>query len=207
MKARYLFALALAAACGGGSKAAPAASPVPARAPAASAMPAMDFGGQKVLILPVQAAEGVGTRDEVTSELVFALTERDARTQWVTPDQLRRALRGSPGYAADPGTLPDDAYVHHGERSIVDPLGSVIRRYSALSDARVVVIPRAARWMEAPAGGAGRVRMTAAVVDARNGRVVWYGDADGDERPAFSREALASAAGALAERMLVAESR
>ncbi|HEX8209545.1 MAG TPA: hypothetical protein VF584_05115 [Longimicrobium sp.] len=188
------------AACGG-----PRAAPGPAPVPAPVAMPAMDLGGQRVLILPVQAAEGVGTRDEATSELVFALAERDARTQWVTPDQLRRALRGAPGYAADPGALPDDPYIHHGERSIVDPLGGIVRRYSALTDARVVLIPRAARWM--PGSGGGRVRMTAAVVDARSARVIWHGDAEGDERPAFDRAALASAAAALAERMLVAGSR
>ena len=198
-----LLVLALSA-CGGQRAAAPTVAPPP---PPAASAPAMDFGGQRVLILPVQAAEGVGTRDEATSELVFALTERDARTQWVKPDQLRRALRGSPGYASDPATLPDDEYIHHGERGIVDPLGSIIRRYSALADARVVLIPRAARWMAAADGTRGRVRMTAAVVDARNGRVIWWGDADGDERPAFGREALASAAAALAEKMLVTESR
>ena len=200
MRALVLLALALSA-CGGPRAAAPSGP-----APAPVAMPAMDFGGQRVLILPVQSAEGVGTRDEATSELVFALAERDARTQWVTPEQLRRALRGSPGYAADPGALPDDAYVHHGERSIVDPLGGVVRRYSALTDARVVLIPRAARWVRGT-GTAGRVRMTAAVVDARSARVIWHGDAEGDDRPAFDRAALASAAAALAERMLVAGSR
>ncbi|HEX8675153.1 MAG TPA: hypothetical protein VF710_24850 [Longimicrobium sp.] len=200
MRAFFVLALALAA-CGGQRAAAPGPAPVPAPV----AMPAMDLGGQRVLILPVQAAEGVGTRDEATSELVFALAERDARTQWVTPEQLRRALRAASGYAADPGTLPDDPYIHHGERSIVDPLGGIVRRYSALADARVVVIPRAARWM--PGSGGGRVRMTAAVVDARSARVIWHGDAEGDERPSFDRAALASAAAALAERMLVAGSR
>ncbi len=195
------FVLALALAACGGPRTADPSAPAPA-----VAMPAMDFGGQRVLILPVQAAEGVGTRDEATSELVFALTERDVRTQWVTPEQLRRALRGSPGFAADPGALPDDPYIHHGERSIVDPLGGVVRRYSALTDARVVLIPRAARWVRG-AGTGGRVRMTAAVVDARSARVIWHGDAEGDERPAFDRAALASAAAALAERMLVAGSR
>jgi len=199
MRAIFLLALVLAA-CGG-----PRAAAGPAPIPAPVAMPAMDLGGQRVLILPVQAAEGVGTRDEATSELVFALAERDARTQWVTPEQLRRALRAAPGYAADPGALPDDPYIHHGERSIVDPLGGIVRRYSALADARVVLIPRAARWM--PGSGGGRVRMTAAVVDARSARVIWHGDAEGDERPSFDRAALASAAAALAERMLVAGSR
>ncbi len=198
---RFFVLLALAACAP--PRPAPTAAPPPP--PPVSSTAAMDFGGQRVLILPVQSAEAVGTRDEVTSELVFALKERDERTQWVTPDQLRRALRGAPGYAADPGTLPDDAYLHHGERTIVDPLGSVVRRYSALADARVVVIPRAARWVEGPAGG--RVRMSAAVVDARNGRVLWFGDAEGEARPTFGREALASAAAALAERMLTAERR
>lgn len=198
---RFVLLLALAA-CGAPRPAPTAAPPPP---PPVSSTAAMDFGGQRVLILPVQSAEAVGTRDEATSELVFALKERDERTQWVTPDQLRRALRGAPGYAADPGTLPDDAYLHHGERTIVDPLGSVVRRYSALTDARVVVIPRAARWVAGEGGG--RVRMSAAVVDARNGRVLWFGDAEGEPRPAFGREALASAAAALAERMLTAERR
>ncbi|HEX8362578.1 MAG TPA: hypothetical protein VF613_20830 [Longimicrobium sp.] len=198
---RIVLLLALAA-CGA-PRPAPTAAPAPP--PPVSSTAPMDFGGQRVLILPVQSAEAVGTRDEATSELVFALRERDERTQWVTPDQLRRALRGSPGYAADPGTLPDDAYLHHGERTIVDPLGSVVRRYSALTDTRVVVIPRSARWIDGGAGG--RVRMSAAVVDARNGRVIWFGDAEGEPRPAFGREALASAAAALAERMLAAERR
>lgn len=197
---RPVFLVFALAACG-----APRPAPTPAPPPPVSSTAAMDFGGQRVLILPVQSAEAVGTRDEATSELVFALRERDERTQWVTPDQLRRALRGTPGYAADPGTLPDDAFLHHGERTIVDPLGSVVRRYSALTDARVVLIPRAARWIEGAAGG--RVRMSAAVVDARNGRVLWFGDAEGEPRPAFGREALASAAAALAERMLAAERR
>ncbi|CAA9365837.1 MAG: hypothetical protein AVDCRST_MAG68-4833 [uncultured Gemmatimonadetes bacterium] len=198
---RLLLLVALAA-CGAPRPAPHAAPPPP---PPVSSTAAMDFRGQRVLILPVQSAEAVGTRDEATSELVFALRERDERTQWVTPDQLRRALRGTPGYAADPGTLPDDAFLHHGERTIVDPLGSVVRRYSALTDTRVVVIPRAARWIAGAAGG--RVRMSAAVVDARNGRVLWFGDAEGEPRPAFGREALASAAAALAARMLAAERR
>lgn len=194
---------ALLAACGGRA-APPAAGPAPAPVvePARAVAP-MDFGGQRVLVLPVQAAEGVAGRDAATAEVLFALGERDSRTQWVSPEQLRSALRRAPGYAADPGTLPDDAYQHHGERYIVDPLGGVVRRYSALTDARVVVIPRAVRWIADAAGG-GRVRVTAAVIDARNGRVVWYGEADGDPRPEADRAAVATAAAALAARMLVA---
>ena len=206
MRAPLALALALAlAACGGGRAAEPGTSLTPVAAPTGS--PAMDFGGQRVLILPVQAVEGVGTRDEATGEVVFALTERDTRTQWVTPEQLRRALRTTPGFATDPGTLPDDTYMHSGDRLITDPLASVVRRYSALADARVVLIPRAARWIPAPTGTGGRVRLSAAAVDARSGRVLWFGDAEGEPRPAFGREALASAAGALAERMLVPTSR
>jgi hypothetical protein len=169
-------------------------------------MPAMDLGGQRVLILPVQAAEGVGTRDEATSELVFALTERDARTQWVTPEQLRRALRAAPGYAATPARFPTT-------RTSTTASAPSWTRWAAScgatprwTDARVVLIPRAARWVRGT-GTAGRVRMTAAVVDARSARVIWHGDAEGDERPAFDRAALASAAAALAERLLVAGSR
>jgi hypothetical protein len=193
----------------GGARAPAAAGPAPASAQPAVVAPtaSLDFGGQKVLILPVQRVEGTGTRDEATGEVVFALRERDTRTQWVAPDQLRRALRATPGYAVDPGALPDDSFMHFHERSIADPLASVVRRYSALTDARVVIIPRAARWVADAGGTAGRVRMTAAVVDARSGRALWYGDVDGEPAPTFGRGALASAAAALAERMVSPEGR
>src|SRR4051794_10492604 len=111
---------AIASACGGGQARPAAGAGHPPRGSAAAGGPgagagparglrratsvaAMELAGQKVLVLPVQAASGVGEpRDAVTREILFALGERDGATEWIAPDRLRGALRRSPGYAADP---------------------------------------------------------------------------------------------------------
>jgi hypothetical protein len=122
----------------------------------------------------------------------------------VEPDQLRSALRRSPGYADDPDVLPSDAFRHHHERYVVEPLGGLLRRYSALMDLRLVMILQSAEWLPAAAPDAGgAVRMAAVVVDTRTGNVVWYGEADGQRRDSPDAAALATAAAALAGRMLV----
>jgi hypothetical protein len=187
------------------SGAAPAAAPKPAApAPVATAVAPMHLNGQGVLIVPVQSVQGTGADQErATAELLDALGERDPGIRWVTPAALRRALAGSPGYAQDPGRLPDDPFLHHGDHVAVEPIVGILRRYTALTDVRLALVPRSARWMEDPAGG-GHVRFSAVVVDSRSGRVVWYGEADGEPRPAPDEGALASAAQALAARMLAA---
>jgi hypothetical protein len=217
-RAAPLAAAALVLAACGSAAAPPAGAQQPAPAPAAVTPPAaaalpkpeqtvppMDLGGQKVLILPVQATFGVESdRQRATDELVYALTERDTRTTWVRPEALRRSLQRTPGYAGDPAALPRDAFTHYGERSVADPLASVLRRYSALMDARLVLLPREVRWLEAPGGG-GAVRVLAVLVDARSGRLVWYGEARGPEGPDAGPGAVAAAFAALAERMLVGD--
>jgi hypothetical protein len=47
------------------------------------------------------------------------------------------------------------------------------------------------------------VRLNAAVVDARTGFVVWFGEADGRPAAADDRALIASAAAALAVRLVV----
>lgn len=206
MAALLSLALVLVLPSCGGNRATPQTGPAPAPKPPepARAVPPMDLAGMKVLILPVQVSSGVqASREQVTGELVFALGERDQRTQWVTPEQLRSALRRTPGYAGDPGAVPQDDYMHHQERYVVDPLRTVLRRYSALVDARVVLVPREVRWHPAADGQGGFVRMTAAVVDPRTGNVVWFGEADGETRPEADAAATATAAQALAARMVI----
>lgn len=200
------FALAAAASLAACKPPAPPPGPVPIRPPAAVA--AMDLGGQKVLIMPMQFASGVGaSREQVTAEVVFALGEWDSRTTWITPDQLRAALRRTPGYAPDPAALPTDTWMHHGERYIVAPLVTQLRRYAALMDARLVLVLREARYLPVPDGSGGIIRLSAGVVDSRNGTVLWFGDADGAARPQADATGLASAAAALAARMVVPSGR
>jgi hypothetical protein len=194
-------ALLAAAACGGRPK------PPPGQPAPAVAVAPMDLGGQRVLILPVQASAGIQfTREDVTSELVAALRARDTRTQWIDPARLRRSLASSPNFAPDPAALPNDRYEVHGERRIQGGLGDAVRRYMALTEARLVVIPRSA-VLVSPDSAPAFVRMSAAVVDARTGFVVWHGEADGRPAPAEDRALIASAAEAMAARMVIADSR
>jgi hypothetical protein len=200
-----LLALLLAG-CGGARQAdAPGTAPGPPPPPVA--VPAMDLGGNRVLVLPVQAASGIeGGRDRATAEILFALRDRDARTPWVAPDDLRNALRRSPGYAPDPGALPSDPYMHHRERRIAEPLVGVVRRYSALMNTRLVLILREARFHPRGEAGEGAVRLHATMVDSRTGAVVWYGEADGAVAAQGDPVLLPSAAAALAARMVMADS-
>ena len=200
--ARRLIVLAavLALPACGGKKPAPAGPPPP------TAVAPMDLGGQQVVILPVQQSTGVGfNREQITAEVVAALQARDSATQWITPERLRRLLRQSPGYAPDPAALPNDPYLSHGERRVAGPLADPIRRYAALTRARLVLVPRSAAAISDSVGT--RVRLTAAVVDARTGLVVWWGEADGEPAAPEDRAGIVSAAQALARRMVVAYSR
>jgi hypothetical protein len=189
-------ALLSAAACGG-------KKPPPGQvAPAVSVAP-LDLGGQRVLILPVQAASGVPfNREVITEEIVAAMRARDTRTQWIDPARLRRSLASSPTFAPDPAALPNDRYEMYGERRIQGGLADAVRRYMALTEARLVVIPRTAT-MIAPDSGGAFVRLNAAVVDARTGFVVWWGEADGVPAAPDDRALIRSAAAALAVRLVV----
>lgn len=171
-----------------------------AAAPPAASAPALRLAGQRILVLPVQAAGGLpaDTPERLGRELLFALEEREPRATLVTPEALERALRRSPGFAADPRALPADPLVHHRERRAVEPLAGVLRRYAALTDVRLVLLPRAVAFARTGEAEEGRVRIDAALVDARTGDVVWWGEAEGEPRPEPDVRALASAAAALA---------
>jgi hypothetical protein len=190
-------AVALSAASCGGKK------PPPGGVAPATAVAPMDLGGQRVLILPVQAASGLSfNREIITEEIVAAIRARDTRTQWIDPARLRRSLAASPTFAPDPAALPNDRYEVHGERRIQGGLADAVRRYMALTEARLVVIPRTATLI-APDSGDAFVRLNAAVVDARTGLMVWWGEADGRPAAPDDRALITSAAVALAARLLV----
>ncbi len=194
--------IALSAASCGGKK------PPPGGIQPATAVAPMDLGGQRVLILPVQSASGLPfNREIVTEEIVAAIRARDTRTQWIDPARLRRTLAGSPTFAPDPAALPNDRYEVHGQRRIQGGLADAVRRYMALTEARLVVIPRSAVLITPDSGGGAFVRLNAAVVDARTGFVVWWGEADGRPAEPGDRALITSAAVALAARLLVPDRR
>lgn len=181
--------------------AAAACSARPGRGTDAGAPP-LHLTAQRVLVLPVQP-RGALPVDPATldAEILFALQERDPRVVWVGPTELRQALRRSPGIATDPAALPADPLLHHGERRAVEPLAGVVRRYSALTDARLVLIPHLAAAPGTAASAAG-VRLGGSLLDARTGHVVWWGDVMAPLAATPDRAALAEAARAFAERLL-----
>lgn len=196
-----LLAGAAASACGGKAK------PAPGQVAPAVAVAPMDLGGQRVLILPVQASAGLQfTREDVTAEIVSALRGRDTRTQWIDPARLRRSLASSPNFAPDPAALPNDRYEMYGQRRIDGGLADAVRRYMALTEARLVVIPRSA-VLVSPDSAPAFVRVSAALVDARTGMLVWWGEADGRPAAGDDRALIASAAQAIAARMVIADTR
>lgn len=131
--------------------------------------PALNLAGQRVLVLPVQASKA---GDSASASLVAALRSAEPGAVWIGPAELNRALARLPGFAADPAALPHDPLLHHGDRRAGEPLASELRRFSALADARWVLLPREARFMNASS------RITAALLDARTGVVLWTGDAE-----------------------------
>ncbi|HEX2093883.1 MAG TPA: hypothetical protein VHG28_15880 [Longimicrobiaceae bacterium] len=205
------FALLVLAACA--PRTAESPSPAPAPAPAAApavpplgpSAPPLRVGGQRILVLPVQATSGLPAeaQQRVGAEILFALGERESRVTWISPEELERALRRSPGFAGDPRNLPADPLMHHRERRAVEPLIGELRRYAALTDARLALLPRSVAFLRHAGADMGRVRLSAALIDTRSGDLVWWGEAEGDPAAVADTRALASAAAALAARMLV----
>ncbi len=174
---------------------------VPGPGAEGDAQPAMRLEGQRVLVLPVQAAgtDAALPREQATAELLFALSERSPATTWVAPAVLERALARSPGYAADPAALPADPLLHHGERHAADPLASELRRYTALADTRLVLLPRR---LAVAGAGADTLELEAAVLDSRTGAVLWLGSGRAPYAPSAVAAALRQVAASLAERLL-----
>lgn len=158
--------------------------------------PPLALGGQRVLVLPFGLAAGAFP-ERIDAEFGFALEERNTSVEWISADELRAVLRRSPGVAPDPGVLPQDPLLHHGERRAIEPLASTVRRYAALVDARWVLLPRGAGWTEDTAGSRA-LRLGAALLDARTGNVLWWGAveraADGDPGTTLPRAAAELAA-------------
>lgn len=158
------------------------------------------LSGQRVLVLPLQAAAALPfAAGALENEIVFALAERDARVTWITPDDVRRAARRSPLFATDPDALPTDAMLHHGERRVVEPLAGELRRFSALVDARLVLLPRVSVQY---ADGGEAVRLSAVIVDARSNDVLWWAEMPAPVAEMGDRSRLASLAEELAQRLV-----
>ncbi|HEX6133567.1 MAG TPA: hypothetical protein VFZ24_06375 [Longimicrobiales bacterium] len=204
-----IWALALAAAAC--SSASPPAADVAQR-------PFPDIGGAGVMLLPVQrivpaiappaavdttravmalSGESLATLE---AELAYWLPEHARRVQWVLPEAIERAMRGSAALRINVRDLPVRDFQRSRLEFIGDPLYGELRRVAAVMDARLALLPLGALWIP-EVGGTGRVHVAAALIDTMGGAVLWYGVAAGDTGAADDASAIASAAQALARQV------
>lgn len=139
----------------------------------------------------------------MSSEILFALEERDPRVTWVGPGELRQALRRAPALAGSPDALPADRLLHHGERRMVEPLASELRRYAAITDVRLVLLTRLAK--SATGGTSAPARLDAALLDARTGDVVWWTQLESEAGLETGRASYANVAARFAQRLLASD--
>lgn len=180
--------------CGGGT------TPPPAPGQARGTAP--DLRGSRVVVLPFQ--QNLGVPGDLDAELAFALRDRTSDVAWVPEDEVLDILRRSPAVQAQTRGLPVGNFLVAQVDRVGDPLYGHLRRISGLVDAQGIVIPVLASV--APAGdvegATPRVRVQAALVEPRTGRVLWYGVEESGDFSVDDPRALASAVERLAGSLL-----
>jgi hypothetical protein len=161
-----------------------------------------DLRGRRVVLLPVQQL--VGVTGDVDAEIAYALRDRGREVDWIPADSIESILARSPGVDARTRGLPVGQFLFAEVQRVGDPLFGQLRRLAALVSAEAVLIPIAASFEpnQAIAGSTPRVRLTAALIEPRSGRVVWFGVEEGEDFPQTDPRALASAVEALSRTLL-----
>jgi hypothetical protein len=197
-------------ACGGSS---------PPPAPGQTRGVAPDLRGSRVIVLPVQVVSGVP--GDPYSELVFTLTDRGRDVDWVLSDEVDEILARSPAVQARTRGLPVGFFLQAEVERVGDPLYGHLRRMAGLVDAQAVLLPVQASYEATPsvnedvdAASQGtevdadteevdrRVRLQAALIDPRTGRILWYGIEEGGDFDQDDPRGLASAVEELARSLL-----
>lgn len=182
-----LLVTALAAGCAPGSRSAPTAGS------SSGAVPSLP--GVRVLVFPFQAVEGL--TGQADAELAYALDARDDGVAWILPDESREALRMSPSLQVSLTGLPVAMFLGAEVHRVGDPLFGILRRLGALMDAPVALIPIVARYRPEAADRPGAAEVAAALLNVRDGRVLWFGVVEGGAGPAADPRVLATAVDAL----------
>lgn len=192
-----LAALAVLSAC--------SSAPAPASGQARGSVPTLI--GQSVIVFPVQ--RNLGVSGDATAEMVFALEGPGAGPEWLLPEELERVLAQSPGLDAPLEGLPVDVFLQAQVNRIGDPIYGVLRRIGAVTDADLALLPIAVRPGAAPVDSTGAAiegsapaEYVATLIEVRTGRVVWFGVEGGAPGAADDPVRLASAAEALARRLV-----
>jgi len=150
------------------------------------------------MVLPFQQA-GVVPGD-VDAELAFVLRSRGEGVTWVLPPRLQGALDRSPGLDTRIRGLSVSAFNAAEVERVGDPLFGNLLRLASLVDADVALLPIRA-WVH-PGEAGPRVRLSAALIQVRSGRVLWFAIEEGGAWEPDDPRALASAADALGRRLI-----
>ena len=186
-----VLAAVAASACGGGATVEPGQPPTYGFPP--------DLRGTSVMVFPVQMGGTQETRESMDREVAFAIREADL--EWLLPEDLERAGQRSPGVEIRTTGLPVGAFLQREVKRIGEPLFGYLIRLSGLTGAPVALIPVASQSEAVESSGDVEWSVATAVIDARSGRVVWYGTVAGDAAPAGSPLGVANAAQALVRRL------
>jgi hypothetical protein len=152
-----------------------------------------DLRGRRVILLPVQLV--VGVAGDPDAELSFTLADVGDEVDWVRENEIQDAMRRSPTVQTRTRGLPVGVFLQAEVDRIGDPLFGYLRRMQALVEADAILLPVAASYEpnQAMPGSGPRVRLTAALVEPRTGRVIWFGIEEGEELDNADPRALASA--------------
>ena len=143
----------------------------------------------------------IGVSGDVDAEIRFTFSDRGREVEWIYEEEVQRMLDRTPTMDARLRGLPVSLFQAAEVERVGDPLYGQLRRLAALVDAEGIFIPIEASFEpnETIIDSAPRVRFTAALVDPRTGRVVWYGIEEGGDFEQNDPRALASAVERLAE--------
>ncbi len=155
-----------------------------------------DLEGQKVMVFPVQRSRGLDPALDASSEVAYALGARGG-ADWIMPAELHRAIERTPGLALKADGLPVDMFLRAQVDRVGDPLYGHLRRLAAITAADLALLPVQARGGEPDAVGKSQVSIAATLINARTGRVYWFGIVEGSSGSGAAG-ALASASEALA---------
>jgi hypothetical protein len=157
-----------------------------------------DLRGRRVILLPVQ--QNLGVRGDLDAEIRFTFTDQGREVDWIFEEAVQRMLDRTPTMDTRTRGLPVSLFSAAEVERVGDPLYGQLRRMAALVEADAILIPIEASFEpnEAVVDSEPRVRFTAAIIEPRTGRVVWFGVEEGGDYPQSDPRALASAVESLA---------
>jgi hypothetical protein len=156
--------------------------------------------GVPVMVLPVQSTRGVSGNAD--AELADALGARGDGVRWLMPPALRSMLARSPALDVPIDALPVGVFLDAQVDRVGDPLYGQLRRLAALANGRIALIPVEVRHRPDTPERPGAIEVVATLIDTTTGRVVWFGVVEGASGGGADPRALASAADALARRLV-----